>query len=868
MIVAPLGAGGMGEVYRARDSRLDRDVAIKVLPPAFAADPIARARFEREAKAIAALSHPNILAIHEFGGHEGTAYSVTELLEGETLRARLTAGAMPSRKAIEFSVQIARGLAAAHDRGIVHRDLKPENLFVTADGRAKILDFGLARVAASQAEAAAAAVPTMIQTDPNLVMGTVGYMSPEQVRGLDVDSRSDLFAFGAVLYEILSGRRAFQRDTPAETMTAILKEDPPELVAAIGDLPPALDRIVRRCLEKSPTERFQSARDLAFALENLTGSTASTGARAAHTGAAAPRGRALGWAALAILALAAGAAAGWWAHARLETAPPSTGTLAQLTDFPGIERSPSLSADGKTVVYASNASGNFDIYSLRVGGRNPIDLTADSPDGDVMPALSPAGDQIAFRSERSGGGIFVMGATGESIRRLTDFGYDPSWSPDGKELVVSSIGASSPFERSGIGKLVVVTMATGARRTLDIASDAMQPSWSPHGHRIAFWGVERATGRRDLWTIAADGSGPALRATEDAAVDWNPVWAPDGGQLYFVSDRAGVMNLWRIAIDERSGRPLGAPAPVSVPTSYIDGFSIAKDGRLIFAATDRRSTLRRLDFDPQREAVTGDPVTLLQSPRTFRALDWSPDGQMLVFSNFGSTDNLYLVRADGTGYRQLTDDGSRNRGPRWYADGLRILFYSNRGGTYQAWTIKPDGGAPQQITNLRSGVILPIRSPHGDRLAFTQSMSSQWVMAEPRSPGDERVIEVPPNPDRVNTMNPSSWSPDGSRIALFELLPGVADPKMYVYDLSTKTYSRLPAAGASPAWLPDGRRLLFSTRRGVSLIDAATGRTRDVFTHAAQQATPSFGFALSADGRRIALLVLDEQTDLWMVSSR
>jgi len=275
-VVAPLGAGGMGEVYRARDPKLNRDVAIKILPEALAADPAALARFEREAQAVAALSHPNILAIHDFGVEGGTHYAVMELLEGETLRARLAHGALPARKAVDLAAQIAEGLAAAHDKGIVHRDLKPENVFVTDEGRAKVLDFGLAKVTGPVSSPDASTRLTAGHTCAGTVMGTVGYMSPEQVRGETVDHRSDIFAFGAVLYEMLTGRQAFVRETATESMTAILKEEPPEIAASGSSASPALSRIVQHCLEKKPAERFQSARDIAFALQALSGSGVTT----------------------------------------------------------------------------------------------------------------------------------------------------------------------------------------------------------------------------------------------------------------------------------------------------------------------------------------------------------------------------------------------------------------------------------------------------------------------------------------------------------------------------------------------------------------------------------------------------------------
>ena len=304
-IISPLGAGGMGEVYRARDSRLGRDVAIKVLPTAMARDAERLRRFETEARAVAALNHPNILSIHDIGTHDGAPYLVSECLEGQSLRQELSGGALPLRRAVEYGTEIAQGLAAAHDKGIIHRDLKPENIFVTRDGRVKILDFGLAKLARPEAASDQGATVEAVPTSAGVVLGTVGYMSPEQVKGEAADARSDIFALGTILYEMLSGERAFRRDTSAETMTAILKEDPPELSTTGKQISPAMDRIVRRCLEKKPLQRFQSARDLAFNLEGVSG-ISSTTAQAVVSPQSQRRSRALPIAAAVLLLVLVG----------------------------------------------------------------------------------------------------------------------------------------------------------------------------------------------------------------------------------------------------------------------------------------------------------------------------------------------------------------------------------------------------------------------------------------------------------------------------------------------------------------------------------------------------------------------------------
>ena len=394
-VTGALGEGGMGEVYRARDTRLERDVAIKILPAQLALDPDRRARFEREARAVAALSHPNILAIHDVGAHDGVTYAVTELLEGETLRQRLAAGVMPPRKAVDIGVQIANGLAAAHEKGIIHRDLKPENVFVTRDGRVKILDFGLA----AQITGPSPDSPTIAgRTEPGVVLGTVGYMSPEQVRGARVDQRTDIFALGAVLFELLSGRRAFHRDTAAETMTAILKEDVPDLSSSGSNIPPALDRIVRRCLEKNPDERMQSSRDVAIALDAVSGSDVSS-ARGIVQPPATPKV----WArvAVGVALVAAGVAAGFFG-ARTSAPLPSRNELplyTQLTFRRGEVRSARFTPDGQSVVYSAVWDSEPQrVYTARLD--NPRAAGPPVVDAALL-AVSRSGDMaIATKPER------------------------------------------------------------------------------------------------------------------------------------------------------------------------------------------------------------------------------------------------------------------------------------------------------------------------------------------------------------------------------------------------------------------------------------------------------------------------------------
>jgi Tol biopolymer transport system component len=829
---------------------------------------VALSRFEREAKAVAALSHPNILAIHDFGRHDGVAFAVTELLDGQTLRERLEDGRLPARKAIDYAVQIANGLAAAHEKGIVHRDLKPENLFVTKDGRVKILDFGLAKVTAPPSDETHS--PTAVAaTEPGSVMGTVGYMSPEQVRGRTADHRSDIFSFGSILYEMLTGRRAFRGDSAAETMAAIAQSDPPELESTDLTLPPGLGPVVRHCLEKSPAERFQSAGDLAFALLSATGSSARLEPIALGAGAG-PSAKMLRLAAAGAAIAVVAFGLGWWLRRPPPPqARPVRATFERLTDNPGVEAQPALSPDGKSVAYVSGESGNDDIYLLRIGGRNPINLTADSPDDDQTPSFSPDGSQIAFRSERQGGGIFVMGATGESVKRLTDFGYNPSWSPDGRRIAVSTSQFAYPTDRSGFGELWAVDLASGAKRPIWQGGDAVQPSWSPHGQRIAFWGLRGQSGRRDLWTVAADGSGArtgAAPVTDDTALDFSPAWSPDGRFLYFASDRGGTMNLWRIPIDEGSGGVLGEAEPVTTPSGWSGWASLSRDGKaLVYASLEFRSTLLRVGFDPDRGETTGSAVAVIRSTLPIRDHAVSPDGKRVAFTTAGRED-LFVVGTDGSSFRRLTDDAFRDRGPTWSPDGERLVFYSDRSGGYQLWSIRPDGSGMQQLSHLEGTANFPVWAPDGSRIATVDLRDQAWRILD-----SERgtVVREFTKPLREGVRFwPLSWSPDGASV-LGSIWVGSSGATLglAVCSLADGHYDEIYKSGSQffvwSTWLRDGRRVVFRSKRGISLLDSRSGQVRPLVAVAGYTIGESVG--VSKDNRWITYTETATEGDIWLM---
>jgi Tol biopolymer transport system component len=855
----------MGEVYRARDSRLQRDVAVKVLPERFTQNEKALARFEREARVVAALSHPSILAIHDVGREGSTYYAVMELLEGASLRDELREGPLPFRRAADYAAQAAAGLAAAHEKGVVHRDLKPENLFVTRDGRMKVLDFGLAReeraAAGNETES-----PTLArETDPGSVVGTVGYMSPEQVRGDVVDHRSDIFSLGCVLHEMLSGRQAFERETAAETMTAVLREDAPSLAETGRAIPPGLARIVSHCLEKKPEQRFQSARDLAFDLASLSGSSEATSV-------ASRPGRGTAWwlaAALVVgaLLLGLGYTAGRTAAGR-GSAPVTKARFSQVTDLAGVETSPSLSPDGKTLAFAGRASGDFDIYVQRVAGHNPINLTDDCPQDDTGPAFSPDGDRLVYHSECEGGGLFVMGATGESRRRIAAYGHDPSWSPDGRSVVVASQATISPMARAARSQLSIVDVASGAVRTV-LEQDAMQPAWSPDGRRIAFWGLHGGpggTGQRDIWTVAAEG-GQAVEVTRDEFVDWSPAWSPDARYLYFSSGRGGTLNVWRVRIDTATGATSGEPEPVTTPARWSGPVTLSRDGaRLAFEAREARSTIQRVGFDPERERVTGAPELVLGGSHTIGSIGLSPDGAWVTLSTAGLRENLFVIRLDGTGYRQLTDDEFRNRGPSFSADGSLISFYSNRSGRTEIWNLRVDGSNLEQITRTDSGNCwLPTWSPDGSRIAVNGLPTSRLL--DPAKPiGAREAFAFPALPDG-SIFQPSNWSPDGSRLAGVAFGPDAKPTGVVLYDLQSGRYLRLTTSGTTPQLLRDGRRLLYEDEGQLFLLDPASGRTKEIMKRDRPRGSINQRiFQITRDNRQLVFIDAEVESDIWLMS--
>jgi hypothetical protein len=814
-ILSPLGAGGMGEVYRARDAKLARDVAVKVLPERVASDPEALARFEREARAVAAISHPNILAIHDFGKEGPVTYAVTELLEGETLRAMLAGGPLSVRKATEYAVQIARGLAAAHEKGIVHRDLKPDNLFVTTDGRVKILDFGLARPTAVVSARDDTRSPTVTShTEPGAVLGTVGYMSPEQVKGQPVDARSDIFSFGAVLYEMLAGRRAFQGGSHAETMAAILQSDPPEPEGSGKTMPPGLDRVLRRCLEKKPEQRFQSASDLAFALESA--STVS--------GAAAPE-----------------------PIAREE-----------------MVRHPRATAPLLWAVLGAIVSGAIVFLLMRPARRSdtavpvpPVRFTIPPPEGAMMqgmPAISPDGGRLAFVATTSDGRdvLFLRALDALEVHPIegTDGASFPFWSPDSRHVGF--------FAR---GKLKRVDAEGGRVQTLCDAASPRGGSWGSGG-TILF--SANAGGEIDR---VPEGGGvpaalPTLVAKGSTTYRW-PCFLPDGRHfIYFgFGEKYGISVG---SIDDAQTRFLFKTTGAAIYAA--PGFLLYRGGERLMG---QRLDAGRLEMSgeafPVIDHVTWDGVAtgltaMSASEKTLACeaggtiltrLLWydrsghelgavGPDGAF--FEPTLSPDDRWLAapRIDPETYEQdvwmfdLERGGSLRLAsaenvvpatPLWTADARRVLFSDFfSGGVFQ----RDARGVEKEKLLFRQPSFTPLDDLTRDgRLLFYEALDFRTFHT------DVRVRDLQSGEDRpllqasFNEQG-ARLSPDGRWLAYESEESGQYEVFVRSFPGTGERRQVSKGGGRQPRWRGDGRELFYvSPDRKIVSVEVRPGSTLD-----------------------------------------
>jgi Tol biopolymer transport system component len=840
-IQAPLGAGGMGEVYRAHDGRLDRTVAIKVLPASFSSDRERLQRFAQEARAAAALNHPNILSIFDIGEERGTPYVVSELLEGETLRDRLRGGPLPVRKVIEYALQITRGLAAAHDKGIVHRDLKPENLFLTSDGRVKILDFGLAKLMLPATQGESGDAPTIqAATEPGLVMGTVGYMSPEQVRGKAADQRSDIFAFGAILYEMMSGKRAFHGDSAADTMSSILKDDPPELTETNRNVPPALERIVRHCLEKNPAERFQSARDVAFNLEALTEISASghsSAVRAVPGKVAYHR-----WLVpLLGVCLLLASWAGVYALARrgMQATNP---TFHQVTFRRGTIWAARFAPDGQTIIYGAAWDGQpqevftsrYDSSDSRPTGLPDAQVLAISGSGELAVSLRPV-DSSAFTQT---GTLARVPLAGGAPREVLAGVAWADWTPDGQSLaVIRRSNEGNPGLELPPGKVIYKPQGWVSHVRV-----------SPRGDLIAI--ADHVPGGDDGRVVIIDSHGIHKASSSFYGSVEGLAWTPNGREVWYSAAAAGsVRSVYGMDPSGKERLIYRAPGGLTI-------HDISRNGLVLLTEDQARISLSAL---PPGET----------SERSLSWFDWSlltgmsQDGKTVVFSEtgeaIGTNYSIFLRKTDGSPAVRLGDGGFAALAP----DGRYVISAV---------------GSPAKLVLLPTGVgdTRELTDNKTDHFGVAWMPDSKSFVFSTEPPGQRRrtyLQSIDGSPAKPLTPEGTAGgpiTPDGKY-----LLASDGNHQRWLYPIAggepEKVNITVAPEESVMAFASDGKGLLVRTRRlpvRITRVDVATGRREPWKTiapadTAGLKSIPSLRF--SADGKSYAYSSFRILSDLYVV---
>jgi eukaryotic-like serine/threonine-protein kinase len=808
-VVSPLGAGGMGEVYRARDPRIGRDVAIKVLPASFSSDPDRLQRFEQEARAAGQLNHPNILTVYEFGVHEGAPFIVSELLEGQTLRECLSGGPIPNRKAVEYGIQIGQGLAAAHEKGIYHRDLKPENLFITRDERVKILDFGLAKLteAVGTGLKPAPTMPTSdalpttpAVTEPGRVMGTASYMSPEQVRAKPVDARSDIFSFGAILYEMLSGAGAFKRESSADTMGAILKEDPPELPSD-SKVPPALDRIVRRCLEKQPNQRFQAASDVAFALEAVSGTSEHPAVAAIQ---ARPSSR---WTHRLVLAFAflAAVAIGALAYRRLFRSEAPQPKFTAVTFRRGTVFNARFSPDGNSIYYAAAWDGNpIDVY---VASHDDPGARSLGASGDPLLAVSRKGELAVLTNARYlyhtsyVGTLALLPPSGGSPRELLENVREADFAPDGETLAVVRAESGQNVLEYPVGNVLYET-----------------PGWissmriSPDGNRVAF--LDHNIIVDDRGDVAfVDRNGKRTVLSHDWEAENGLTWSPDGKEVWFGATKSGSrLALRAVTLD-------GEERPVLTIPGRMMVLDIARDGRVLISRGSTHIGIAVLLAGEKRERDLSwldqlGHVRISDDGRLVAFVDWSEPNGAYYAACVRNTDGSPVVRLGEGDVLALSPDA------RWV---LTVKYTTPP----QLVMLPVGAGQPKFLPRGNLVAYQPgaAWSHDGKRLVFTGSEtgSGNRIYVQEATGGDPHPV----SPEGFRTFSRSTAMDDGSLI--------VAAPDGSLVRMQLAGGPTTPIPGTQPGdqllgWASDGKRIFVyhpaELRPRILTVDLTNGDRR------------------------------------------
>ena len=867
-VTGQIGAGGMGEVYRAHDTTLDRDVAIKVLPDAFAIDPERLARFEREAKVLASLNHPNIAAIYGLETSEETRALVLELVEGPTLQDRIAQGPIPLDEALPIARQIAEALEAAHEQGIIHRDLKPANVKVKDDGTVKVLDFGLAKAlepALSDTDAAKSPTLTAADTRMGVIMGTPAYMSPEQARGGIADRRSDVWAFGVVLFEMLTGQATFdhatdgvvddeQGKTVSDTMALVLTKEP-DWATLPANTPVPVRRLLRRCLEKVPKQRLSSISDARLDIDDARTAPSDETTEAASIARPAFWQRPVPLLVAGLFLAVVSGLAVWTLRApgASASAIPRLANPIQITSAIGVEDYPAWSRDGQMLAYVSRQDGNADIWITPIGGR-PLNRTADHSGEDLAPAWSPDGREIAFFSDRDGGGLFAMAALAGTPRMIepVQLGntrgqwYSATWLANGTELA---------YEERNI--LKIVTLRTGEIRRVDLPGTEIgtpaELSWSADERYVAYWvgeGVGSATGQ--IWVLRqSDGEG--VPVTDGQTWNVGPSWMPDGGALYFVSNRGGGRDLWQQRLSgERV--PVGEPERVTAGVGMRHAV-VSPDGtKLAYVRGGEVSNVWRVPILDGRRATWAEAEQFTFDEAYAEGVDVSPDGtRLLISSDRSGNHDLWTLPVGGGEMQQLTTDPAMDCCGRWSPDGEDVSFYSLWSGNRDIWVMPVGGGPARQLTSHEATDYRPAWSPDGSELVFQSRRdvtSALWIVDV--GTGELRPLVSDAGGEPV-------WSPDGQWVA---------------YNWQAALW-RVPAAGGEPeeltrseaapaVWSADSLELYFERSGNYWALSLADRSERRLTEFEGRHGSLLESEVHSTDGQYLYFLWNTDIGDIWV----
>jgi Tol biopolymer transport system component len=851
-VLERIGSGGMGVVYAARDTKLSRKVALKVLPPELAADDPAYARFEREARAVASLNHPNIVQVYSVEEENGIRFISMELVQGKTLRELIPGGGFALHRFLEIAIPLTDAVAGAHFAGITHRDLKPANVMLSDEGRVKVLDFGLAKAEKGFTGAGIdSEVPTEVRTDRGEILGTVSYMSPEQAEGRPLDPRSDIFSLGILLYEMLAGQAPFEGSSPASILSAILKDEPIAISERRPDLPRDLVKLVHRCLAKDPGRRIQTATDVRNSLEELRRDLDS-----GELGQASPptrRSKVGLWLTASGLVAAGLGILAYSLLSRNEPLPRLTNPV-QVTSAGGLETFPTWSPDGGRIAFESSQSGNTDIWVAQLGGGTPVNLTSDRGGRHRFPSWSPEGGLIAFASQEA---TWVLSAVGGAPRKVHEpedlvLVRDASWSADGTRLAVS-------FWVAGGMAIEIVSMTTLETERIELPMVCEDMSWSPDGRGFACvdagqpnWAVSRP------W-LFYPGREPIL-LLDDGSKSRDPSWSSDGTRVFFASNRGGSMDLWQQRLGS-DGTPQGEPEPLTTGVN-LRSFAFSPDGKKLAYSQGRTlGNLWRVPILADRPATWADAQQVTSDQAYIRYLGLTPDGRSLVVdSDRDGRHHLWILPAEGGAMTQLTAGPAPDLNPSVSPDGKSVVFYSWRTGNRDLFVMPLEGGPARPIAPDPAHDIQPAWSPDGSEIAFTSARSGNndiWIVAA--AGGEPRQLTNDPSLDHA-----PAWWPDGSSV-VFESWRGGSPTLWRMPPNGGEAQPATAAEGRASVWSPDRKTMYFmSFGRAIWARSMETGVERRAaeFSGRPGGVEPS---SIDTDGTYLYFIWVEDEGDIWVM---